>query len=516
MNKLVVIGLDGLTWDLIKPLVRNGDLPCFERLLSGGCHSDLRSSYPPVTPPAWTSITTGKNPGKHGLFDFQKISPDFQNTFLYTSMDKMTEEIWDYLSASGLKSIVINLPYSYPPKKINGIMISGMNTPSIDSEFVTPKEIKDELLERFPDYKFDLEWIFYRGRLNKFEADIRDLTVQRRKVFEYFLKKDWNLFFGVFTETDRAQHVLQDERLKMYFKFLDKELEKLINSIDEDSNLFLISDHGFNRVDKKIHLNKFLEEQGFLAFKKNVSQKRLFFVKMGSIFAALSKIKAVQRIAEMLPIKILQKISTPFLEENTLMLIDWENTKAFAFGSGLILFNNSILSENDKIRIMNDIKTALLKLKDPETDRPVIEEVISKEEAYNGPFLKNAPDLIVIPKNGYTIDSYFSERIFTETSLKKGDHTMKGIFLAYGPDIKSNAHLDNIEIYDIAPTILYMMDLPVPLDMDGRVLKEIFREDSRYFNRKIRYKKKSGKHAVKSKIMKIKKKLTSTAYTHTK
>jgi len=488
MKKIFILGLDGLTWDIIKPLIKNGKLPCFEMLLNEGCHAELESCYPPFSPPAWTSIVTGKNPGKHGIFDFQKISPNFEKTTLTTSIDKKSMEIWDYLSAKGLKSIVINLPYSYPPKKINGIMITGMTTPSIKSEFVIPTKYKEEILKNFPDYKFDLDWIFYRGKLNEFKTLLNNVTIQRRKIFEYFLTKEWNLFFCVFIETDRALHILNNEDLSRYLQVLDQELEMLIKKIDKNFNVIFVSDHGFHNVKKKIFLNKLLEKHGFLSFRKDIPSKNILLKKIEKFLDTLSKNYTINKITEIIPIKIMKKISSPFIEEDVRKFVDWGKTKTFAFGSGFIYLNKLIVSKEERVNTIYKLKTKLSTFKDPETGELIFDKILNKEEAYNGPFVQNMPELIVIPKKGYTININYNEKILDKISFKRRDHDMNGLFLAYGPDFKKNIKLNKkIKIYDIAPTVLYIMNIPIPIDMDGRILHEIFNKNSSEKFTKLRY-----------------------------
>jgi len=197
-KRVIIIGLDGATWDLLTPWVNKQDLPNFKILMENGCFGTLESTIPHITPPAWTSMSTGKNPGKHGIFDFSSIIKDtdnVRNLDLYNSRSKKSKEIWDYLN---MKSIIVNVPVTYPPRKINGIMVTGMYTPHMESDFTYPEEVKKEILELFPDYKIELNLNEYMDNKQNFLGDLYKLTEERIKLFWHFFRKDWGFFYFVF------------------------------------------------------------------------------------------------------------------------------------------------------------------------------------------------------------------------------------------------------------------------------------------------------------------------------
>jgi len=223
-KKSMIIGLDGATFDLIKPWANAGELPTFKKLMKEGVWGELESTIPHVTPPAWTSITTGKNPGKHGIFDFMSIekSDGKWKLKLYNSRSKKSKEIWDYLRDK--KSIIVNVPLTYPPRVINGTMITGMLTPDIkNSDFTYPKEFKGEILKSFPEYIIELNWSGYKGKERKFLEDLYKMSEERIKLFWYLFGKEWDFLFFVFVGTDRMQHIIWDgKELLGYYQYLDK------------------------------------------------------------------------------------------------------------------------------------------------------------------------------------------------------------------------------------------------------------------------------------------------------
>ena len=488
-KKVMIIGLDGATFDLIKPWVNDGELPSFKRITEDGCYGILESTIPHITPPAWTSMTTGKNPGKHGIFDFMSMerTGDSWKLKLYNSRSKKSKEIWDYLDNK--KSIVVNVPLTYPPRPINGIMITGMFTPDIkNSDFTYPKEFKREILKSFPDYVIELNWNIYKGKERKFLEDLYKMTEERIKLFWYLFEKEWDFLFFVFVGTDRMQHIIWDEKkLLGYYQYLDKFLGKVLNALENKNiNLFLVSDHGFSKIKKSVHINTLLKEEGFLEMRRNnenllnklgISKERLsqFLVKY-----KLSKIYTA------LPPKILHIIrkSVPG-KSNPVYDLNLENSIAAMVGSGSIFITEKN-SDNLK-EIKSKLKSKLENLKDPDTKEKIIEKVFRKEEIYSGPMINKAPDLLLLPTKGYSLVHEVATTIIERPNFKKADHALNGIFLAYGPGVKKGNKIENAKIYDIAPTILHILGSPIPNDMDGKVLKEIFEEDSEFAKRKPKY-----------------------------
>ena len=487
-KRVMVIGLDGATWDLIDSWTDKGELPNFKRLMENGCYGSLASTIPHVTPPAWTSMTTGKNPAKHGIFDFTSIKRNNRgwDLNLYNSKSKKSKEIWDYLKE---KSIVVNIPLTYPPHKINGLMVTGMYTPDIKSGFTYPQEMKNEILKSFPNYKIELDWNKYEGRKQKFLKDLYKMTEERIKLFWYFFSMNWKFFFFVFVGTDRLQHIYWNEdELLNYYRYLDTFLEKVIKKIKKKNiNLLIVSDHGFAKIKKIVHPNSALLKEGYLKLTSGQKSSFLdkFGVNKGKLWKILLKYNLI-RLYRKVPTSILHLIrkSVPG-KSNPIYDFDLKKSKAIMVGSGTIY----ILEENKSLKkeIENEIINKLEKLKDPDTHNDIIDKVFRKTEIYIGNSVDNVPDLVILPKKGYSLAFNVTENIIENPHLKIADHAINGIFLAYGPDITNGSYVEGAKIYDIAPTILHMFGLPIPSDLDGRVLKRIFKKDSEFAKRKTEY-----------------------------
>ena len=488
MVKVLVIGLDGATWDLIKPWTKEGSLPTFKRLMEEGSWGNLKSTIPPISPPAWTSISTGKNPGKHAIFDFLGMKGDYSR-YPNLSINKRSAEIWDFINGS----IVAHVPLTYPPKKIKGIMISGMLTPSLESEFTYPRGLREEIVEKFPNYQIELNWRDYFGRKEQLIKDIYGQLKEKINLFWFLFHKEWNFMFFVFPEIDRIQHVIfGEQKLLDYYSLIDDFLQGVLREIeDKDVVLILISDHGFERVYKTVHINTYFENEGLIRLKtlnklvrkigatKESPVAAFFYFKFMKIYK-----KLFAKSSRMLKKSITKSQYFKFEVES----------KAFMRGFGRIYINHKsrfvkgCVEDAAYAKTREEIIEKLEDLKDPETGRNVIKNVYKSEEIYSGRFSNEGPDLVALMESGYTPSPALGGKVIRRQKLRKGDHNLNGIFLAYGSAIKTH-HEINATIYDVAPTILHTMGIPVPEDMDGRVLKEIFEEDSEPVRRKIVYQK---------------------------
>lgn len=488
-KKVLVIGLDGATWDLIEPWTRENKLPAFKKLMVDGCYGALESTIPHVTPPAWTSMTSGKNPAKHGIFDFTMVEKDKGGwkSPLYTSMSKHGKEVWDYLPG---KSIIVNIPLTYPPRRINGIMVTGMNTPGINSTFTYPSEIKKKICSLFPEYIIDIPHWKYEDNKQAFITDLYKMTEERIKLFWHFFEYDWSFFFFVFVGTDRIQHIFwEDDELLKYYTYLDTFLSNVIKRInEEDISLFMVSDHGFSKIKKRVHINSVLQQEGYLQPK----QRHTFDVLGRGLF---SKEKLMEIIIKYnlfetysrLPQKILLTLKKTVPGRTApLDVFDLNNSEAVMVGTGSIFITTEAVGQKRK-DIERKIIDKLENLTDSDTGERIIEKVYMKEELYSGRLFDRAPDLVILPKKGYTLVQNVSNEIIERPGFKKGDHALNGIFLAYGFNIFKNKKTEHIKIYDITPTILHIFGLPIPEDIDGRVIKEIFRERSEPALREVKY-----------------------------
>jgi predicted AlkP superfamily phosphohydrolase/phosphomutase len=509
--KLLVIGLDGGTFDLIRPFAEQGQLPTLKKLMDAGAWSPLESTVPPVTASAWPSFMTGKNPGAHGLFDFMQRRAGSYDLTPVSSRDRDGKAVWEIAGDAGKKVIVMGVPVTYPPTPVNGLMVTGMLTPRGAQDYTYPPELKDELQSRTGEYIVYSDEVYSKGRGKIFLNALHYSIQQRAKAAAYlFHKYDWDLGVLVFPETDTVCHglwsaydsthhqhdpaeavganghsPLRDGILEIY-RDIDAYLGELIGSFDSDTTLLVMSDHGHGPVRNFLYVNNFLKQRGYLKIKPSPASRAknlafalgltprtaytvLLALGLGKLRRTLDKRRGGRGL--------LKRFFLSFSD------VDWSRTRAYSIGyigevhvnlkgrepQGLVEPG----AEYEQLRdeIIRDLKGLTLK-----DGAPLVEHIWKKEEIYHGAHLNQAPDILFLPKNLETIafgDFEFGSNQIVEPSYGvSSSHRMNGIFIASGPTIQSGAVVQNPRLIDLAPTILHLLGLPVPHEMDGRVLTE--------------------------------------------
>ena len=501
---IIIIGLDGATFDLILPWIKSGKLPFLHEIMKNGAYGELLSTIPILSPAAWSSFMTGVNPGKHGILGFFTRKRDSYKIEIVSSKHRKVKEFWMLLGEYGKKVGIVNVPLTYPPKKVNGFMISGMMTPPKARNFVYPDSFREKIKKIVGEGSLDPLFTYLEGE----EIFIKKLFDSTEKLaqlcFSLIKEHKLDLFTVVFNGTDYIQHRFWHlidsnhprhgeegtEELRNvileYYQFLDRIIEEIYSLAGKDATLIVMSDHGAGPLLKYFHVNYWLLRNGFLSLKRSLKTKfKEYLYKIGlspeKIYNALLQIRVGNlgfkgyRADRKLRL-VLEKL---FL---SLSDIDWKKTRAFSMGSGLIYINlkgrepHGIVNQGKEYeKIRDEIISQLSSFKDPETGSYVIEKVYRKEEIYTGPFLEEFPDLILLPRPGYVTfeECEFGAYSFlTPAKAISASHRLNGIILMMGPEIKSGLKLDDAKIIDIAPTVLHLFGLPVPSYMDGRPLYE--------------------------------------------
>jgi predicted AlkP superfamily phosphohydrolase/phosphomutase len=441
-----------------------------------------------MTPAAWGSFQTGMNPGRNGAFHFTYWDTK-QKKKHYVSSKTLHATIWEIASQHNRRIAVINVPMTYPPKTINGYMVTGLLTPSLESEFTHPPSLKPELLKAVPDYQiFNTELI--RGFVDKkFKSVVQHMikTIDSRaKVAQFIMKKEpLDIFMVHFQAPDALQHIIWaqlqqgqpnfdrdicDYIFSNFYRRLDQHIEQIKKTFQEkadaDCVIFIVSDHGFQLTDKRFNLGKWLHQQGYLCFDK----KFFWFPFVKNIVGKIDVLNLRRHLAN----KLKSKTGNLLATEGP---VSWQNSRAISIGSaseGCIYLLEA--DESKRSQTQSEITSKLEKIKDPEDGTSVVKRVYRKEELFKGNFIDFMPDLIIDPADNYTFTGFYKADpgLFHKVAAK-GKHHQHGIVIAAGKHIK---HLENIKahITDIAPTILYYLGLPIDGDVDGRVLEEIFTE----------------------------------------
>ena len=498
--RTVVFGVDGLTFRVLHPLMERGGLPNFQKLQQEGCEGILESKYPPLTPPAWVSLSTGLKPARHGVYDFwtydEQQDPGSARKAHVQTKRKGGKAIWNILSEYGKQVLVINVPMTYPPEVVNGIMVSGYMTPSKDTDFTYPPSFKEELYRMVPDYEIELDFnkIFvgkgdeWKGRL--INATLH-MTERRIKLIASLLKENpWDFCYLGFVGPDRLQHPLWkeiislDSRATEYFRLLDSALGLVLEQLGPEDCIFVVSDHGFQGASRVFDINQYLYSKGLLRLKPGFQRQQAragyraslkhILNKMDLLVLARSMKKALVN-AGLAKRRVSQK-DKPLLEDTD---IDWEHTLAYVpsysgYGGGYAdIFLSGDLSDAQLTELCEDLKSQI----DPKTGKPLIDAIYTNEVFGEGPFAPGERHLLLLPSEGITFRMSLANKWFWDDMTKtRGTHQKDGVLYAYGGGIKHGLKAPNAEIYDLVPTVLHAMGLPFPYVFDGRVLDELFVE----------------------------------------
>lgn len=489
----IIFGVDGLTFRILHPLIERGDLPNFKKLSQEGCEAILESKYPPLTPPAWTSLSTGLKPARHGVYDFWTYADEQQGTRAARSTRVQTKRkggkaIWNILSEFGKRVLVINVPVTFPPETVNGIMVSGYLTPSDKVDFTYPASFKEELYHVIPDYQIDLElrnfWGKPRGKELLIDATLR-MTERRIELTRYLLReKPWDFCYVAFVGPDRLQHTLWEEisaldaRATEYFRLLDHGLGLLLEELGPDDTLFVVSDHGFQGASHVFNINEYLYSKGLLTPSSSRQIDRAH--RTAIIKHTLSQARLLplaRRVKKYLEHKSALKVHHSDVYHPLLTDIDWERTVAYVPslsgypGSYADIFLDASLDAKDIAELSEDLKRQI----DPKSGKPLIDAIYTNEVYGEGPYALPEPHLLLLPNDGITFRMNLGSKWYwQETSQIRGTHQKDGVMYAYGGGIKQGFKAPNAEIYDLVPTVLHAMGLPLPDTFNGRILDELF------------------------------------------
>lgn len=508
-TRVLAIGLDSATPDLIEPWVKEGKLPVFKRLMETGCYGRLPSTVPPLTPPAWTTSVTGVNPGKHNIFDFFRMGPDNTKATVNAG-DRRAKALWNLLEEYGKRSVVINLPMTYPADTLNGVMVTGMPTPSVNKGFVSPAHMSETVLRLTEGMPLAVDvHPLLRGDETGFLNALESVTQRITRLARHFLEtEDWDFFMVVYDDLDRIQHTFwhhmdpahpfyDEENARLYsdailkfHQYLEQQIDALITGLDDNTLVFVYSDHGMGPVYKNLFINRFFQEQGWLRLNRQTVDTKSVLRRLGlsqerlKLFLSATGLRAVAR--RLMPTGVKDFIRKQFPAEALEMeffdwskILDWDNSKAFLCsrtGQGVIINHDNV---NDYEAFRDMVIAGLLDLKDPLTGRPVIRAAFKKEELFSGPYLDSAPDILIAPETTYELQEKPGTAIVEDITAGRvpisANHYQDGVlFLANSRHINKGHRLSGITIADIAPTALHAMGLAVPGEMDGQVIRDAF------------------------------------------
>lgn len=515
--RLLIIGLDGATFDLIRPWAAAGKLPNIARLLAQGSSAPLRSVPNQNSAPAWSSYATGKNPGKHGIFYFdERIEGTYNKRYLNGGF-RQGESWWMIASHAGLRVGVVNVPMSYPAEPVNGVMLAGLDAPGVDSPgFSHPPELIGELQAKAGDYIIEpgIPSYMKMGRRDLAERAIFEAEEKRLAYVRYLMTtRPWDIFHVTFTSTDAAHHFfwkdmdpahpehdpVEAERYGDTIERVYRQADAIVGELTAlapDAAVMLMSDHGggFNQRGAE-YLNDWLASIGLLHYLDQDGSRSNAAARLKQ--AALTPAKwaynlvdrTLPREAKLKLVRLLPGVRERMEMALTFGNIDWSRTKAYAYGARDDLWINlqgrepgGIVSPAEYEALRDEIIAKLHASRDVLDHGPVLAQAIKREDVYFGPNLHKSPDIIIRWQETRVIRGIYLPQPGQppppvpplSPNLNNGGHRLHGIFVMAGPGVQAGQQFTEGVLWDLAPTILHYAGLPVPDDMDGRVLTEVF------------------------------------------
>ena len=496
-DRLLIIGLDGATFDVLDPLMEDGRMPNLKRFIAGGTAGVLYSTQPPITPAAWTTFMTGKGPGRHKILDFEKYDATKHKLTFNSTYQIGEKTIWELLSEKGLRVGSISVPMTFPPKPINGFMISGFETPSIDADFTYPAELKQEIFRLIPNYNYRTNWRRSARGARAILADnleyIGNSFDQGMKLTRYCGDKfGWDVLMLVFKLVDNVQHKAwkyldpktkhkyprEAEMTAQVFTHLDDVLGELLEySEQNNATVLMMSDHGHGSLDGKAQPNLLLKRWGYLALRSPWERAS---TRAAHTLHRLTKGKATR----------FEQGSRGIERE---LAVDWARTRACVMHAGIYgyLYINlkgrgphGIVPPSEYESLRDELAERLRGVTTRDQDGREIHiftQVHKAEELYRCSRADNLnlPDLLLAPHPGLAVVRKirgFGSVRWCHARRLEGTHRDEGILAMGGEHIRPGTRTE-ANIIDIAPTALAALGLRVPVDMEGRVIREAFSKE---------------------------------------
>jgi len=520
--RLVIIGIDAATWDLMDPWLEAGELPNIASIISEGCRSPLRSIVPPSTACAWPAIMTGANPGKSGMFFFVTFHSDYVPR-LVSNANRRAPALWDILSQRGLSVGVYNVPMTYPPDRVNGYMVSGeMGAVGYDASMFQPAELFEELSNVVPRYEIAP---VHRRPGGTFDLEALKRQVEARRTAAAYLLQHYptDVFMTVINYVDHLQHRFFTQRqcgdiediLLWGYRAADEFVGEVLSHCGEETNVMILSDHGAGPVDAFFDLNALLARMGYLSYHNEPASHRLVAglsfglrrgVALARHFAASHLTTKAKDLAKAVlrwgrgavgpkpspsrPASFQQEMLQRF--GHLSQSIDWSRTRAYSAGPYLSIRLNlkgreqqGQVEPHDYKRVRDQLIAELNEITNPFSGKKDL-NARATDELYEGEHMQWTPDILGVPQGGaLTLRNIpgSTRRVFSRgqeiwpgypgSAGVPGTHRMTGIFACKIPGRRPRIIADEPTLLDIAPTALALLSLPPLREMDGRVLLDL-------------------------------------------
>ncbi len=469
-RKLMVIGLDCAAPELVFDKYKD-ELPTLRRLYQNSTHGELESCIPAITVPAWASMMSSKDPGTLGVYGFRNRSDyTYDNQHIATGNYIREKRVWDYLGEAGKQVVLVGVPQTFPVQPVSGVCITDFLTPTLESGFTYPTELADKVLSLAPRYQVDVK-NFRTPDKDWLLQQIWDMTEMRFEVLNHLqVHQPWDFFMWVEMGVDRMHHGMwsfmdpthrryqpgnkYQNAIKDYYKLIDAQLDKMLSRIDDNTLVLVVSDHGGKKMEGGICVNEWLWRNGYLAFEEDPPE---------DLFDASGK-----------------RILTPFAK----LEVDWSKTRAWGDGGyyGRVYVNvegrepRGIVPRADYERLRDELIERFCAIPDPDGG-PLGTVCYKPQEIYHK--VRNvAPDLIVYwgDLNWRSVGSLGHGSPYTfenDTGPDDANHARNGLFMLYDPRQPGQSReVKGRQLMDVAPTLLELVGVKPPPDMQGQRLFE--------------------------------------------
>jgi predicted AlkP superfamily phosphohydrolase/phosphomutase len=473
MARTFVVGLDGAGWRLLDPWLDDGTLPNIERLREEGTVATSRSCLPPVTFPNWKCYSSGKNPGKHGVYWWERIDFEEQRIEVTSGEDYQTAELWDYLNAAGFTTGVVNMPSTYPPRPLDGVLVAGGPDAvggeyrSLEEGYTYPAELETHL-EREYDYRVHPKPLLSSNgeRGDEVEEILSLLELRLRVALDLFEQREFDFMHVTLFYLNVLHHFFWDEEpTRRAWMLVDDWIGRLHEK--EDVNLLVMSDHGSAATDTEFYINEWLAANGYLVRDRGIDEfLQRFGITRERMLSVAKRLRLVDALATVVPESLQKRVpqAAGAKRDRKMELIDPVESVALASGQGPLYLN----PRHDTDAVRDQLRADLRTVTDAD-GTPLCTDIHDATDVYEGEYVDRGPELVLEQRPGVHVnDGLGGGTITTDPDRWAAENTREGIFLAAGPDFESAGDIGEISILDIAPTLLasYGVDLPTDLDQD--------------------------------------------------
>jgi predicted AlkP superfamily phosphohydrolase/phosphomutase len=490
--RLTVIGLDAATLQVAEPLMAEGHLPHLGRLLGEGSGGVLRSTTHPLTPHAWATLVTGVNAARHGIWDFTERDDSGYRLRLVNGSFRRAPAVWDRLTTKGRRSGLVGIPFTWPAPQIEGFSVAGFDAAGREEGMTHPANLVSEMARRYGSIELDNR--FPIGKDGRVDLDIVRRAADQKVDVTLWLAERFepSLLFVVFMAADHIQHLCwtdwerdaSSSPVAEVYRVLDERLGRLLEWLGPGSDVMVVSDHGAGPLHGVVNLNAWLASHGYLTYVP--SGARLGRRAMDRLFELRTHLPQGLRSAVKRRLPALRERA---YEREEYSAVDWANTRAFSYGTfGNVVVNvrgreaNGVVSPGGEYELVRaEITEKLLDLRSPGGER-IVAAIHRREDLFEGPELDKVPDLLVefdeyawlgkgnLKSRSDTLWDHIEIEPGSEHSYV-GSHRHEGLVVLAGPSVQPGVRL-SAGIQDVAPTLLYLLEEPVPTELEGRVLLE--------------------------------------------